>query len=546
MIKKIVLAVLALAAFSYISGVLNLVFTFVVSFALLCYSPVIIPSAALIWLILPKGIKHILTEHPLRTCLSLLFCGTLFLMGRHVINRYYMPETYPLFRISIKIALLMIVCSFSVFLLVKGWRPVKIIFIIIYVLFIIIPTVNATLRGAPTTDSPEVLQSLQSLPYLQWAPAEETLDKFSVTKNDPNLTCKGLNLYSPDPMQYAYLFDMNGKILHTWTFDEERPWPGDSYAYVELLENSDLLVIFAQYQLTRLTWDSRVRWACPLRTHHDFYVTEDGQIHVMAKKDSIVFFSGIPVPLLEEFIYKISDKGKVINRISLSKAVKKYIPRKTLVKIYLSMLNPKNIRKMLRRKTAGKGPLWFGELFDITHANSIELIQKDIKGLCKKGDILLSIRNIDLIGIMDQEKHEFVWTWGPGIIDEQHQPTLLENGNILLFDNGYNRGYSRIIELDPKSQQIVWQYTANPKESFFSPRRGSNQRLPNRNTLITESDRGRIFEVTNEGKVVWEFYNPNLDIKTKQRGTIYRAIRITDTSKNPQLRNFSTGTKTCP
>ncbi len=47
-----------------------------------------------------------------------------------------------------------------------------------------------------------------------------------------------------------------------------------------------------------------------------------------------------------------------------------------------------------------------------------------------------------------------------------------------------------------------------PAWNFFSPRMGNAQRLPNGNTLITESSFGRFFEVTREGEVVWEYVNP--------------------------------------
>ena len=43
---------------------------------------------------------------------------------------------------------------------------------------------------------------------------------------------------------------------------------------------------------------------------------------------------------------------------------------------------------------------------------------------------------------------------------------------------------------------------------LFSLRMGNSQRLPNGNTLITESSFGRFFEVTREGEVVWEYVNP--------------------------------------
>jgi hypothetical protein len=55
---------------------------------------------------------------------------------------------------------------------------------------------------------------------------------------------------------------------------------------------------------------------------------------------------------------------------------------------------------------------------------------------------------------------------------------------------------------------------------------GGNQRLANGNTLITESDKGHVFEITKEGKVVWEFYNPNIKSEDKERESIYRMTRI--------------------
>ena len=44
---------------------------------------------------------------------------------------------------------------------------------------------------------------------------------------------------------------------------------------------------------------------------------------------------------------------------------------------------------------------------------------------------------------------------------------------------------------------------------LFSKTLGSCQRLPNGNTLITESENGRALEVTRDKRVVWEFYNPH-------------------------------------
>jgi outer membrane protein assembly factor BamB len=87
----------------------------------------------------------------------------------------------------------------------------------------------------------------------------------------------------------------------------------------------------------------------------------------------------------------------------------------------------------------------------------------------------------------------------------------LPNGNVLLFDNyGHYRegGISRVIEFDPKTMELVWSYTGSGDHPFESAIRSGQERLPNGNTLITESDGGRLLEVTRDGDIVWEYINP--------------------------------------
>ncbi len=86
--------------------------------------------------------------------------------------------------------------------------------------------------------------------------------------------------------------------------------------------------------------------------------------------------------------------------------------------------------------------------------------------------------------------------------------SLLPDGSLLLFDNGTFRTgesvtYSHAIEVDRPTRAITWQYRDAPPENFFTPFMGSAQRLPNGNTLVTESAFGRIFEVTRDGEVPW-------------------------------------------
>jgi len=129
------------------------------------------------------------------------------------------------------------------------------------------------------------------------------------------------------------------------------------------------------------------------------------------------------------------------------------------------------------------------------------------------GDILASFRPTSTVVRISRKTGKIVWKLGPPTVSGQHAPTPLANGNVLIFDNGVHRlddsmPYSRVIEVDPATNQIVWKYQDSPAWNFFSPRMGCAQRLRNGNTLITESSFGRFFEVTREGEVVWEYVNP--------------------------------------
>jgi hypothetical protein len=157
-----------------------------------------------------------------------------------------------------------------------------------------------------------------------------------------------------------------------------------------------------------------------------------------------------------------------------------------------------------------------------------------------------------------------------GQIIGQHQAHMIPKslpgaGNMLIFDNGGAAGYgalvkglrdadgnalgswpntfrmfSRVLEINPVTKQIVWEFK-QPKLSedqngdgkilgneklFFSNLMSGMQRLPNGNTLICESDPGRIFEVTKFGKVVWEYAPPWIRAEGMFGGAIYRAYRI--------------------
>ena len=128
------------------------------------------------------------------------------------------------------------------------------------------------------------------------------------------------------------------------------------------------------------------------------------------------------------------------------------------------------------------------------------------------GNVLVNFRHLDAMMIVDRASKQIVWEkrdrdWG-----HQHNPEMLENGNITFFANGMNNLkqplHSRAMEIDPRTNEIVWSWQDPQKWTFFSPVMGGVQRLPNGNTLICEAMSGRFFEVAREGDLVWDFINP--------------------------------------
>ncbi|HEX2237961.1 MAG TPA: arylsulfotransferase family protein, partial [Gammaproteobacteria bacterium] len=116
----------------------------------------------------------------------------------------------------------------------------------------------------------------------------------------------------------------------------------------------------------------------------------------------------------------------------------------------------------------------------------------------------------DAVAVLDLDKGTMVWAL-QGSWHRQHDADMLPNGRILLFDNwGHYEpgGASRVIEFNPTTCKIVWTYSGDDQRFFNSRIRSDQERLPNGNTLITESDGGRLIEVTKKGEIVWEYVNP--------------------------------------
>ena len=194
--------------------------------------------------------------------------------------------------------------------------------------------------------------------------------------------------------------------------------------------------------------------------------------------------------------------------------------------------------------------------------NIIAIIaNNEIPGKWKRGDIIWRVGPDYGPGTLWESLGQIIGPHNAHMIPA----TLPGGGNILVFDNGGTGGfgarradcsgtypnalsdYSRVLEFNPTTYEIVWQYSQplptadrdrdsviqGNERKFFSAFMSSAQRLKNGNTLITEANSGRVFEVTTEGEVVWEYYAGTGQTKPGVPGVVgaavYRAYRVPKT-----------------
>lgn len=368
-------------------------------------------------------------------------------------------------------------------------------------------------RGASAPDAvdegelAEKIAALEAIGYAEGTqPAHE---RWGVTAHAEGQAWAGLNLYVSGHAAEALLIDMQGEVLHTWRgpwAETVAPsWPGakgapekelyrDFWRRAHLFENGDLIAIFEGHAMIKLDAASNLLWSYVARPHHDLYLDERGHVFVLTRKAHLLPRIHATEPILEDFVSELDPDGNELRRVSVLEAFER--------SAFTAFLED-----MPREG-------------DVFHTNSLEPVDarlaERLEGV-EVGDVLISCLMLNTIAVLDLETETIVWAlkrdfrW-------QHDPTILDGGNLLLFDNlGGDEpgGKSRVLEIDPTGPTAApdagyrWTYEGHPDNPFQSNTCGTAQRLPNGNTLITESDNGRALEVNAQGAIVWEFLNPH-------------------------------------
>jgi hypothetical protein len=327
---------------------------------------------------------------------------------------------------------------------------------------------------------------------------------------DQERASPGLTLFAPHFVQNrtVYLIDLEGIVVHTW----EMPYPPGMSGY--LTERGTLFFNgrtpeenflsrfpFKAGVVLEADWNGKVLWEVRHPDHHHY--------GILLRNGNVLLHCMGQVP--GDIARRVSGGMVEGNMQSGAYAARADADAGKMFSDYLAEVTRTGQTVWEWRTWDHLDPVTDG-IAEIqaprtlwAHGNSLQELPD--------GDILASFRPTSTVARISRKTGKILWKLGPPMVAGQHAPTLLANGNVLIFDNGVHRlddsmPYSRVIEVDPATNQIVWKYQDKPAWNFFSPRMGLAQRLPNGNTLITESSFGRFFEVTSQGEIVWEYVNP--------------------------------------
>jgi hypothetical protein len=341
---------------------------------------------------------------------------------------------------------------------------------------------------------------------------------------DPGRASPGFTLFAPATGPgMVYLIDIQGHVTHTW----KMPYPPGLYGYLTdkgtLFYNgripNDSFIGQSPFMggtAMEAAWSGKVLWEIKQRDHHhDGRLLRNGNVLLLCSTE-------LPAKVAKRVKGGLAgtehDGDKIngdylVERTKEGKTVWEWRAWEHMEPDAYPITSPSDSRS------------------EWTHANGIAELPD--------GNILLSFRNISTVVRINRRDGSIDWKLGAPPLSGQHAPTPLPNGNILLFDNGPFRAdtgaqpFSRALEIDPNTNQIVWKYQdgtgPGSNHFFFSSRISNAQRLPNGNTLINEGLYGRFFEVTTEGDVVWEYVNPHFgpesDAPRGQTNNVFRAYR---------------------
>jgi Arylsulfotransferase (ASST) len=303
------------------------------------------------------------------------------------------------------------------------------------------------------------------------------------------------------------LISKDGKVVHSWHL----PYPLEGTATMDADGSLTYIGLLPKWAadradqpglggaaglLQRLTWDSQVVWTFTDEDiHHDFTELPDGTLATLRMQ---------PVPAAEAAQVLGGAPGTEQRGTMWADQIVEVDPKTRAERVVFDVA---------KAWSPQDHPLPdFLPRAEWTHANGIFYTQSD--PITHQEAYLVSFREVSTLLLVARRTGQIIWSYGgPWVLDQQHDPTLLANGDVLVFDDGqYLRlmpSASRVLQVDPRSNKVVWSYQGYGLlgTSFYSAIGGGAQRLSNGDTLVTLSLKGQIVEVTSDGRIVWDYRN---------------------------------------
>jgi len=375
-------------------------------------------------------------------------------------------------------------------------------------------------------------KGLDTLGYLATMPVGDRETMVSgVMRLEPRAVAAGITIICD--VAFCNLIDMSGRTVHRIHLSSENLNAGSL-----LVDYDDSHFLILDKEIAKTDWLGKVEWQTHSEDvvfHHDVAVREDKTILALYAGERWIAHDGARIPILDNGIATIHADGSFARSVSFFDVLAAKLRPGVLDEIKQAVeagtlaVPATRLKRRLKSRFAA-----FGNITDAFHANGLTIAPRDT-AKWKQGDYIVCFRELGGNGgvyVIDHSSLAVRWSFED--VEKPHAPSQLPSGNILLFDNGPKRQWSRVIEIDPVKNAIVHEYRSQ-QPLFFSDGGSGVQALPNGNQLVTEMRRGHVFEITPSGQVVWDYWNPVSTTEShgkqvRSRAAIYRARRVTESS----------------
>jgi Arylsulfotransferase (ASST) len=308
------------------------------------------------------------------------------------------------------------------------------------------------------------------------------------------------------PLVFSEIFADTGHIYQPPASD----WNTDTHG--ALIEPDGSVVFVFEYMgLVKLDRCGRLEWKLAEPVHHSVDRAATGGYWVPGRnyvlEETRPRFPPFNVPYFEDTVLRISESGKILAKRSIVELL-----YRSGMKAWVTMMPGSELELRMN-----------GE---ILHLNTVAELETGMAAdfpMFAAGDLLLSVRELNMILVTDPELQRVKW-WRVGPWLRQHDPEFKAGGLISVFnnntyksafgpDNYFNKSHltiprvSNILEVDPATDEVRRVYGGVKGQELLTVIRGKHELTARGGLLVTEFEAGRVFETDSSSRVIWEYVN---------------------------------------